>query len=64
MKILRRTKILTINEIGVKPAKKLEFLLNFTYIISKTEVSKCHSIPLVPMGAGTDKKKSLFKMEV
>ena len=36
-------------------------MLNFTYIISKTDVSKCHSIPLVPMGAGTDKKRVYLK---
>ena len=47
--------VLIINKVRVKPEKKLYFLLNLTYIILKTELSKCHSIPPFPMSAVTDK---------
>ena len=52
---IRTTNVLIINKIGVKTEKILYFLLNLTYVILKTEVSKCHSIPPFPMSAVTDK---------
>lgn len=54
---IRTTNVLIINKIGVKTEKKLYFLLNLTYVILNTEVSKCHSIPPFPMPAVNDKKR-------